>query len=79
MEGLQIPSSGRPVAFGFSSIIAMGAIVLTSDHFNLALFTKVSSGPLEAMALLMIYFIPGLIGSWGAVAAVTKIVNRCNI
>ena len=79
MEGLQIPALVAPVAFGFCSIVAMAVIVLTSDHLNLGLFTKVPSGSLEAVALFMIYFIPGLIGSWGAVAAVTKIVSRCNI
>lgn len=59
-----------PVAFGFCSIVAMGAIVLISDHFNLGLFTRPWSG------LLLIYVIPGLLGSWFAVAAVTKIVRR---
>jgi len=59
-----------PVAFGFSSIVAMGVIVLTSDHFNLVLFTKPWPG------MLLTYFTPGLSGSWAAVAAVTKIIHR---
>ena len=78
-RGYRFQALVAPVAFGFCSIVAMAVIVLTSDHFNLGLFTKVPSGSLEAVALFMIYFIPGLIGSWGAVAAVTKIVSRCNI
>jgi hypothetical protein len=59
-----------PVAFGFCSIVAMGAIVLTSDHFNLGLFTKQWSGPRDDVPLLLVYFIPGLVGGWCAVAAV---------
>jgi hypothetical protein len=67
-----------PVAFGFCSIVPMGAIVLTSDHFNLGLFSKPRSGLRDAVPLLSIYFIPGLVGSWCAVATVTKIVRRLN-
>jgi hypothetical protein len=67
-----------PVAFGLCSIVAMGAIVLTSDRFNLGLFTKAWSGTTRAVPLLLIYFIPGLVGSWCAVAAVAKIVHRRN-
>jgi hypothetical protein len=65
-----------PVAFGFFSIVAAGAMVLTSDHFNLGLFTKPWTGPRDAMPLLLIYFIPGLVGSWCAVAAVKKIARK---
>ena len=64
-----------PIAFGFCSIVAAGAIILTSDHFNLGLFTRPFSGPRDEVPLILIYFIPGLIGSWVAVLAVTKIVN----
>jgi hypothetical protein len=64
------------VAFGFCSIVAMGAVILTSDHFNLGLFTKPWSGPRDAVPLLLIYFAPGVVGSWCAVTVVTKIVNR---
>jgi hypothetical protein len=67
-----------PVAFGFCSIVAMGAIVLTSDHFNLGLFSKPWSGLRDAVPLLLIYVITGLVGGWCAVATVTKIVHRRN-
>jgi hypothetical protein len=65
-----------PIAFGFCSIVAAGAIVLTADHFNQGLFTSPWSGGLrDAGTVILIYFIPGMIGSWVAVLAVTKIVN----
>lgn len=65
-----------PVTFGFCSIVAAGAIVLTSDHFKLGLFVKPWTGPRDAVPLLFIYFIPGLLGSWCAVAAVNKVRQR---
>ena len=65
-----------PVAFGFCSIVTAGAIILTADHFNLGLFTRPWSGLRDAGPLILIYFIPGMIGSWVTVLAVTKIVNR---
>ena len=65
-----------PIAFGFCSIVAAGAIILTADHFNLGLFTRPWSGLRDAGPLILIYFIPGMIGSWVAVLAVTKILNR---
>jgi len=64
-----------PVAFGFCSIVAAGAIVLTCDHFNLGLFTSQFSWPRDAVSSVLIYFLPGLIGSWAAVLVVAKIVN----
>ena len=67
-----------PIAFGFCSIAAAGAIVLTSDHFNLGLFTKEWSGPRDAVPLLLIYFIPGLLGSWSAIVGLTRVVQRRN-
>lgn len=68
-----------PLAFGFCSIVAAGAIILTSDHFNLGLFTRPFSGLRDAALLILIYFIPGLIGSWAGVLAVAKVVNRRHI
>lgn len=65
-----------PVAFGFCSIVALGAVILTADHLNLGLFTKPQSGVRDVVPLLFIYFIPGLLGSWCAVAAVTKIADH---
>jgi hypothetical protein len=65
-----------PVAFGFCSIVAVGAIILTSDHFNLGLFTRPWSGSRDVVPLVLIYFIPGLVGTWAAVLAVTKIARR---
>ena len=67
-----------PVAFGFCSIVVAGATVLTSDHFNLGLFTKEWSGTRDAVPLLLIYFIPGLLGSWFAIVGVTRVVHRRN-
>jgi hypothetical protein len=64
-----------PIAFGFCSIVGAGAIILTSDYFNVGLFTRQFSGPRDALPLILIYFIPGFIGSWVAVLAVAKIVN----
>lgn len=65
-----------PVAFGVCSIVAAALIVLTSDHFNLGLFTRPWTGPRDAAPLLLIYIVPGLIGSWAAVLAVTRIAQR---
>ena len=65
-----------PVAFGFCSIVAAGAIILTADHFNLGLFTKSWSGPKDAVPLLFIYFVPGLLGSWIAVLGVKMIARH---
>jgi hypothetical protein len=62
-----------PVAFGFCSIVAAGAIILTCDHFNLGLEF---SWPRDAVWSVLIYFVPGLIGSWVAILVVAKIVNR---
>jgi len=56
-----------PVAFGFCSIVAAALVVLTSDRFNLGLFTRPWTGPRDVAPLLLIYIIPGLIGSWAAV------------
>jgi hypothetical protein len=65
-----------PVAFGFCSIVAMGAIILTADYLNLGLFTKPWSGVRDVVPLLLIYFIPGLLGGWCAVAAVRKMATH---
>jgi hypothetical protein len=67
-----------PVAFAFCSIVTAGAVILTADYVNLDLFTKPWSGPRDAVPLFFIYFIPGLVGSWCAVAAVRKIAARRN-
>jgi hypothetical protein len=67
-----------PVAFGFCSILAMGAIVLTVDHFNLGLLSEPPSGLRTAVEMLLIYFIPGLLGSWSAVVVGSKIANHHN-
>jgi len=67
-----------PIAFGFCSIVAAAVMVLTSDHFNLGLFSRTWTGPQDAVPLLLIYVVPGLIGSWAAVLAVTKIAHRSN-
>lgn len=64
-----------PIAFGFCSIVAAGAIILACDHFNLGVFTRPWSGPRDSVPLVMIYVIPGLVGGWAAVLAVTKIAN----
>ena len=65
-----------PVAFGFCSIVGAALIILTSDHFNLGLFTRPWTGTRDAAPLFVIFIFPGLIGSWAAVLAVTKIVHR---
>jgi hypothetical protein len=62
-----------PVTFGFCSIVTAGAVVLTADMLNLGLFAQQVSGAKDAVPLLLIYFIPGLVGSWGAVAVVNRI------
>ena len=49
-----------------------------ADFLNLGLFTKEWSGPRDAVALVFIYFIPGLLGSWCATVIVRKIANRRN-
>ena len=67
-----------PVVFAFCSIVSVGAIILTSDHFNLGLFTKEWSGLREAVPLLLIYFVPGLLGSWCAIMFVGRVVHRRN-
>lgn len=67
-----------PVAFGLCSIVAAATIVRTSDHFNLGLFTKPVAGARDAVPLLLIYIVPGLIGGCAAVLAVTKIARRRN-
>jgi hypothetical protein len=54
----------------------MGVVILTADHFNLALFTRPWSGVREVVPLMLIYFIPGLLGGWCAVAAVAKITTQ---
>ena len=65
-----------PVAFGFCSVVAMGAIVVTAVYMRLGLFSKPWSGPRDAMPFVFIYIMPGLLGSWCAVAIVTKIAAR---
>ena len=67
-----------PVAFGFCSIVAGGAIILTSDHFNLGLFTRPWSGPRDALPLILIYFIPGLVGAWAAGRAMQTVLFGVN-
>ena|ERR1700735_1443651 len=61
-----------PVAFGFFSIVAAVGISLIADRLNLGFATEPWSGK-RALVLLLIYFVPGLLGSWCAVAAVAKI------
>jgi hypothetical protein len=65
-----------PVAFAFCSIVTAGAVILAADFLNLGLFTKEWSGPRDAVALVFIYFIPGLLGSWCATVIVRKIASR---
>ena len=64
-----------PVAFGFCSIAGTVAIIVSADHLHLALFTQSWSGMRDVATLLLIYFVPGLLGSWCAVAAVAKIAS----
>ena len=59
-----------PLAFGFCSIVACGAFVLACDHFNLVLIDSSTIG------MLLIYVLPGLIGSWAAVLGVARITRR---
>jgi hypothetical protein len=75
-RGFRYQALVAPVAFGFSSIFGMGVVILTADRLNLALFTRPWSGVREVVSLILIYFIPGLLGGWGAVAAVAKITTR---
>jgi hypothetical protein len=62
-----------PVAFGFCSIVTYGAVVLTADMLNLLLFAQPVSGAKDVVPLLLLYIIPGLVGSWCAVALVNRI------
>src|SRR5690348_12480737 len=67
-----------PIAFGFCSIAAAAVMVLTSDHFNLGLFSRTWTGPRDAVPLILIYVVPGLIGSWAVCFAITKFAHRRN-
>ena len=59
-----------PVAFGFCSIVTAEAVLLTADHFNVGLFARPLSGLLGSVTLFLIYFLPGLVGGWCAVAVI---------
>jgi hypothetical protein len=72
-RGFRYQALVAPVAFGFCSIADMGVVILTADRLNLAIFTRPWSAGRDVVPLLLIYFIPGLLGSWCAVTAVAKI------
>ena|SRR5260370_38446915 len=65
-----------PVAFGFCSIVTMGIVVVTGDlvgqRLRLSVFSEPLTGIKGAAILLFIYFIPGILGAWFAVAIIRR-------
>ncbi len=63
-----------PVAFGFCSIVAMALILVVADGLRLR-FPPIA-GPTGVLLFIGIYFIPGAIGAWIAIAIVGRVETR---
>lgn len=66
-----------PVAFGFCSVVTMGIVVIAGDlvgqRLHLSVFSEPLTGIKGVITLLFIYFIPGILGAWFAVAIVKRL------
>jgi hypothetical protein len=67
-----------PLAFGFCSIIGVGAVVLISDHAGLqiAALNRPLVGMGGFLTVLGIYFIPGALGTWLAISLTGRLRAR---
>ena len=74
-----IQAAVAPLAFGFFSIIATGAVLLLSDYsgvFHFSILDERLVGWKGFAIALAIYFVPGFLGAWLSVSIVSRLKAR---